>query len=115
MIVNKMVPNVVLVFTSIAILNSFGIVSSQDELEYGLATNCENKGIKAWSLFQRFSKFVDKIFCFLAYICGDQCNGYLQTCECGDTTFNDHDNKYCCIQMNETCKVQPPGMLCKAT
>ena len=47
MILDKMVPNVVLVFTILAILNSIGIVSSQDELEHGLATDCEMKGMKA--------------------------------------------------------------------
>ena len=47
MILDKMVPNVVLVFTILAILNSIGIVSSQDELEHGLATDCEYKCMKA--------------------------------------------------------------------
>ena len=41
-----MVPNVVLVFTTLAILNSIGIVLSQDELEHGLATNCKEKCMK---------------------------------------------------------------------
>ena len=47
MILDKMVPNVVLVFTILAILNSIGIVSSQDELGHGLATDCDRKGMKA--------------------------------------------------------------------
>ena len=46
MVLEKMVPNVVLVFTTLAILNSIGIVSSQDELEHGLATDCIFKGMK---------------------------------------------------------------------
>ena len=45
MILDKMVPNVVLVFTTLAILNSIGIVSSQDELEHGLASDCYYKGM----------------------------------------------------------------------
>ena len=27
-------------------------------------------------------------------------------CECGDTTFDFEGEKYCCIKMNETCKLQ---------
>ena len=46
MILDKMVPNVVLVFTTLAILNSIGIVSSQVELEHGLATDCQFKSMK---------------------------------------------------------------------
>ena len=42
-----MFPNVVLVFTTIAILNFNGIVSSLDELEHGIATDCQYKGMKA--------------------------------------------------------------------
>ena len=38
-----MVPNVVLVLTTLAVLNSIGIVSSKDELEHGLATDCYGK------------------------------------------------------------------------
>ena len=41
-----MFPNVKLVFTTLAILNSLGIVSSQDELEHGLATDCAYKSMK---------------------------------------------------------------------
>ena len=44
---DKMVPNVVFVFTTLAILNSIGIVSSQAELEHGLATDCGFKSMKA--------------------------------------------------------------------
>ena len=43
---DKMVPNVVLIFTTLTILNLIAIVSSQDELEHGLATDCNYKGIK---------------------------------------------------------------------
>ena len=46
MMLDKMVSNVVLVFTTLAILNSIGIVSSQDELEHGLATKCIYKSMK---------------------------------------------------------------------
>ena len=38
--------HVLLVFTTLAILNSIGIVSSQDELGHGLAINCRGKGMK---------------------------------------------------------------------
>ena len=38
--------HVLLVFTTLAILNSIGIVSSQNELEHGLATDCDNKSMK---------------------------------------------------------------------
>ena len=43
MIFEDMVPYVKYVFTTLAILNSIGIVSSQDELEHGLATDCRYK------------------------------------------------------------------------
>ena len=46
MILDKMVPNVLLVFPTLAILNSIGSVSSQDELEHGIATDCSNRGMK---------------------------------------------------------------------
>ena len=46
MILHKMVSYVVLVFTTLAILNSIGSVSSQDELEHGIATDCSNRGMK---------------------------------------------------------------------
>ena len=98
-----MVPNVLSAFTTLAVFNSIGIVSSQDELEHGLATDCGLKSMITQSLFQKFSKFVDKGCCFLDRICGDKC--YYSECECGDTTLLQQDLKYCCIQMNETCKV----------
>ena len=43
---DKMVPNVILGLATLAVLNFIGIVSSQDELEHGLATNCKEKGMK---------------------------------------------------------------------
>ena len=46
MMLDNMVPYVKLVFTTLAILNSIGIVSSQNELEHGLATDCYGKGMK---------------------------------------------------------------------
>ena len=46
MIVDKMVQYVKLGFTILTILNFVGIVSSQDELEHGLATNCDFKSMK---------------------------------------------------------------------
>ena len=46
MILENMVPIVKLVLTTLAILNSIGIVSSQDELEHGLSTDCASKGKK---------------------------------------------------------------------
>ena len=110
MMLDKMFPNAVLVFMTLAILNSMGIVSSQDELEHGLATDCDSKCMKTSLLFQKFSKFVDKFHNFLDYICGDKCFDY--TCKCGDTTFDSADDKYCCNQRNETCEAQ--GLLCKA-
>ena len=101
-----MVPNVVLVFTTLAIFSSIGIVSSHDELGHGLATDCDFKSMKRQLLFQKFSKFVDKVCCFLDYICGDKCFEDPHKCKCGDTTFTIYDDLYCCIQMNETCKIQ---------
>ena len=59
-------------------------------------------------------QFVDKVFCFLDWICGDKCLYDIDSkCECGDTTFGNDDKKYCCIQMNETCEAQV--MFCEAT
>ena len=46
MMLDKMVPNVVLCFTILVILNSIGITSSHDELEHGLATDCDSKSMK---------------------------------------------------------------------
>ena len=43
---DKMVPYVNLVFTTLAILNFIGIVSTQYELEHGLATDCTYKCMK---------------------------------------------------------------------
>ena len=106
MMLGNIVQHVLLVFTTLAILNSIGIVLSQDELEHGLATDCYYKGMKTYSLFQKFSKFVDKVCCFLDYICGDKCFEDPHKCKCGDTTFTIYDDLYCCIQMNETCKIQ---------
>ena len=104
---DKLVPNVILVFTTLAIMNSIGIVSSQDELRHGIATDCRFKCIKTciviiWNVFQ----MLDKACCFLGYICGDKCmKSIFSKCECGDTTFNGNGDEYCCIQRNETCKI----------
>ena len=46
MMLDTMVVYLNFVFTILAILNSIGIVSSQNELEHGLATDCDNKGMK---------------------------------------------------------------------
>ena len=46
MILDKMVPNVALVFTTLAILNFIGSISCQAELDHGLATNCSYKSMK---------------------------------------------------------------------
>ena len=43
---DKMVPYLKFVFTTLAILNYIGIVSPQDELEHGLATDCGDKCMK---------------------------------------------------------------------
>ena len=43
-----LVPCVKLVFTSLLILNFIGIVSSQDELEHGLATDCKYKRMNTY-------------------------------------------------------------------
>ena len=64
MILDNMVSNVLLVFTHLAILNSIGIVSSQDELEHGLATDCLEKSIKTKSLFQNFSTYLQSLLLF---------------------------------------------------
>ena len=39
-----------LVITTLAILNSIGIVSLQNDLEYGLATDCDYRSMKKLSL-----------------------------------------------------------------
>ena len=54
MILDKMVPYVRLVFTTLAILDCITIVSPQDELEHGLATDCFYKGIKTNHSVKRF-------------------------------------------------------------
>ena len=46
MISQNIVPYVKLVLTTLVILNFIGIVSSQDELEHGLSTDCASKGKK---------------------------------------------------------------------
>ena len=66
MMLNKLVPNVILVFTTVMIY-SIGIISSQDELEHGLATNCSGKSMKTKSQFQMFSKFDDRVLCFFRF------------------------------------------------
>ena len=104
MIFDNIVQHVLLGFTTLTILNCIGIVSSQDELEHGLATDCQYKCMKRQLLFQKFSKFVDKVCCFLDEICGDKCIDYRLNCECGDTTID--NSMYCCILRNETCKKQ---------
>ena len=56
MTLDCLVPCVKLVFTSLLILNFVTIVSSQDELEHGLATDCENKCMSTYSLFRKVIK-----------------------------------------------------------
>ena len=46
MILDTMVSYVKLGLITLAILNSIGIVLSQDELEHGLATDCPYKSMK---------------------------------------------------------------------
>ena len=46
-----MVPCVRLIFTTLAIFNYLGIVSSQDEIEHGLAIDCDYKGVKPKIIF----------------------------------------------------------------
>ena len=46
MMLDKMFSCLKLVFTTLAILNFIGIVSSLNELEHGLASDCEQKGMK---------------------------------------------------------------------
>ena len=107
MMLGNIVQHALLVFTTLEILNSIGIVLSQDELEHGLATDCFDKSMRTQSLFQKIWKFINKVYCFLEYICGDKCIGFGSKCECGDTTFDIFDDaKYCCNQRNETCKKQ---------
>lgn len=40
---------------------------------------------------------------YLAEICGDICNAWVDGCECGDTTIGQGSGRYCCIPINETC------------
>ena len=51
MTLDCLVPCVKLVFTGLFILNFVNIVSSQDELEHGLAKDCKWKSMKTYSLF----------------------------------------------------------------
>ena len=52
-----------------------------------------------------FFNLLTKVYCFLDRICGDKCIRNDKNCECGDI-FDRDAFKYCCIQMNETCKTQ---------
>ena len=51
MMLDTMVVYLNFVFTILAILNSIGIVSSQDDIRQGLATDCKWKSIKTYLLF----------------------------------------------------------------
>ena len=53
MTLDCLVPCVKLVFTSLLILNFVTVVSSQDELEHGLAIDCEYKCMSTYSLFRK--------------------------------------------------------------
>ena len=97
-----MVPCVKFVFATLIILNYIGFVSPQNELEYGLATDCKSKSNYSFIL-QNFSKFVDNICYILGFVCGDKCIN-LSQCKCGDSTFGENDYSYCCILRNETCQ-----------
>ena len=46
MVLDKMVLNVLLSFTTLAILNFIGIGSSQHKLEQGLVIDCNRKSMK---------------------------------------------------------------------
>ena len=63
MILRNIGQHVLLPFTTLAILNFIGIVSPQYELGHGLAIDCSQKS-KTYSLFVKFSNFVDKIVVF---------------------------------------------------
>ena len=70
--------------------------------------------IKVWKHVYRFKlfKFVKKVCCILERICGNKCLKTFGVCECGDTTFETSDDKYCYIPKNDTCETQ--GIFCKA-
>ena len=95
-----------LVVASLAIFNFLVNVSPQEKLEHPLPTNCLYKSMDTKSSFQNFSNFVDKVCCFLGYICGDKCFDFDSVCDCGGATFDVYDDLYCCILRNETCMVQ---------
>ena len=108
-----MVPYVRLVFTTLAILDSISIVSPQDELEHGLATDCLFKGMKTNHSVKRFHIYFNNLYHFLGAICGDKClDEKRPICVCGDRTFSILDHLYCCIPRNETCVLyEAPGRL----
>ena len=100
-----MVSHVKLVFTTLAILNFFGIVASQDKLEHNLPTDCFGKSKKTYQILKNSSKFNYIPYCFLGKICGDKC--FWNNCKCGDDgTFDSNKGSYCCIPLNETCTTQ---------
>ena len=94
-----------LVITTLGILNSMCKATSENKLEHGLATDCNYKSNFRF-IFSKVLEFVDKVFCFLDDICGDKCIHGDSICECGGSTFNRYETMYCCIPMNETCKIQ---------
>ena len=53
-------------FTTLAILNYTSIVSSQDELDYGLTTDCGGKSMKTFIVtVSKILTFVDKVYCIV--------------------------------------------------
>ena len=106
-----MVERMKLIVAILAILNFLVTVSSQKELEHHLATNCLYKSMNTKSRFQNFSRFVDKVCCFLGYICGDKCFDFDSVCDCGGATLDYLDDLYCCIPRNETCMVQGTSLI----
>ena len=103
MILDKMVPYVRLVFTTLAILDSISIVSPQGDLEHSLATDCFYKGMKINHSVKRFH-IHQQLYCFLGAICGDKCiDEKYPICVCGNTTIQGTDRLYCCNPRNETC------------
>ena len=65
------------------------------------------------TLLKSVPNLLTKFDASLDSVCGDKCLGFRRKkCECGDTMFDQDNYLYCCIPMNETCKVQ--GMFLKA-
>ena len=104
-----MIVHMKLASSMLVILSAIGNALPHDDVHHHLATDCLTKGMKAYSVFEKYqslSKFVNH---FIDRICGGKCLiDYRWTCDCDDTPFDYMFDTYmyCCIQTNETCIIQ---------